>query len=108
MRYVTYSPLANVTHKFIINDVDREREEILSSLGFLIRQKRRLVGISQEELAARSKLDRTYISGVERGVRNPSLTALLKIADGLQLSTSALLDGLENSLHTGDLNDSTS
>lgn len=75
--------------------MNSSRDGVLKVLGQLVRQHRGRMGISQEELAARSGLDRTYISGVERGVRNPSLTALMKIADGLNLSVSALLEGLE-------------
>ena len=84
--------------------MDENKQAILIALGQLIRKKRQLVGISQEELAARSGLDRTYISGVERGVRNPSLTALLKIAIGLQMSIAELLDGLEAALPGGKRN----
>ena len=40
-------------------------------------------GYSQEELAERAKLDRTYISGIERGVRNPTLLSSLRIAKAL-------------------------
>jgi transcriptional regulator with XRE-family HTH domain len=78
--------------------VAENKEAILTALGQLIRENRRNAGISQEELAARSGLDRTYVSGVERGVRNPSLTALLKIAKGLSLSLSMLLNGLEENM----------
>ncbi|WVL02479.1 helix-turn-helix domain-containing protein [Cyanobacterium sp. Dongsha4] len=68
------------------------------AFGCLIKSKRNHLGISQEELGFRSGLDRTYISGIERGVRNPSFTALVKIAQGLNVTTSELLNGLENFL----------
>jgi len=47
-------------------------------------------------LGLRANLDRTYISGVERGVRNPSLTALVSLASGLNITVSDLLNNLEN------------
>ena len=53
------------------------------------------LGISQEELWFRSNLDRTYISGLERGVRNPSITALVSLAAGMGISVFELLDNLE-------------
>jgi two-component system response regulator len=46
--------------------------------------------MSQEELAARAGLHRTYISDVERGVRNPSIASIEKLAQALKLSISAL------------------
>ena len=53
---------------------------------------RREKGWSQEELAHQSGLHRTYVSGVERGIRNPTLTVLEKIAEGLCVSIGALTD----------------
>lgn len=47
--------------------------------------------LSQEELAARSDLDVTYISLLERGLRSPSLDALFAIARGLELPASDLV-----------------
>jgi transcriptional regulator with XRE-family HTH domain len=71
---------------------------ILKALGLLVRKHRGKLGISQEELAMRSNLDRTYISGIERGVRNPSLTALMSLSDGLNLNISELLENLEGEI----------
>lgn len=75
--------------------MDESRQKILCALGYLVRQYRTELGISQEELGLRANLDRTYISGVERGVRNPSLTALVSLAGGLGISVSILLANLE-------------
>jgi transcriptional regulator with XRE-family HTH domain len=71
------------------------RRKILRVLGHLIKRRRTELGISQEELGLRADLDRTYISGLERGVRNPSLTALVSLASGLGISVSNLLENLE-------------
>ena len=49
------------------------------------------MGLSQEELAFRSELDRTYVSGVERGVRNPTLKTMLRLAQALQTRTDKLV-----------------
>ena len=71
------------------------RQSLLQSFGQLIVERRKALGISQEELAHRADLDRTYVSGLERGVRNPSLTAIAKVAQGLGVTTDKLLKGLE-------------
>jgi len=47
---------------------------------------------SQEELAERAGVDRTYISDLERGLRNPSLKTLARIADALDETIGALCD----------------
>ncbi|HEY5042756.1 MAG TPA: helix-turn-helix transcriptional regulator [Verrucomicrobiae bacterium] len=72
-----------------------ERKLTLESFGKLIAERRNSLGISQEEFAERADLDRTYISGLERGVRNPSLTAIVKVAKGFGITTEELLRGLE-------------
>lgn len=47
--------------------------------------------MSQEDLGFASELDRTYISGIERGVRNPTVRSLLRIADALATTPADLL-----------------
>lgn len=47
--------------------------------------------LSQEELAHQTGIDRTYVSGIERAVRNPSLKLIVKLADGLKTTPAALL-----------------
>lgn len=65
--------------------------DVRKRVGGNTRRLREKQGISQEELADRAGLHRTYISGVERGVRNPTVIVLQKIADalGVELSTLA-------------------
>jgi transcriptional regulator with XRE-family HTH domain len=72
-----------------------ERNLILENFGRLIAERRKTLDISQEEFAERADLDRTYVSGLERGVRNPSLTAIVKVAKGFGVTTEELLHGLE-------------
>jgi transcriptional regulator with XRE-family HTH domain len=60
-------------------------------LGANIRRLRLKRGWSQEHLAEISGLHRTYVSGVERGVRNPTLSIIVQIADALKLPPAALL-----------------
>jgi transcriptional regulator with XRE-family HTH domain len=52
-------------------------------IGPAIRWHREHLRISQEELAARAQLDRTYVSGVERGKRNPTVAVMQRLADAL-------------------------
>ena len=51
--------------------------------GAAVRKHRELLRLSQEELAERARMDRTYVSGVERGVRNPSLEVMQRLAVAL-------------------------
>lgn len=66
------------------------RAAIHAALGRAVADRRRDLGLSQEALAARADLDRTYVGGVERGERNPSLESLHKIAKALGLSLNEL------------------
>jgi len=65
--------------------------DIRERVGQNVRRYRLEKGWSQEELAFETGLHRTYISGVERGVRNPTVIVLEKIATKLGLETTALL-----------------
>lgn len=62
-------------------------------LGLNIQKLRREKGWSQEDLAFESGLHRTYVSGVERGVRNPTITIVAKLAAALGKTAGTLLDG---------------
>jgi transcriptional regulator with XRE-family HTH domain len=65
---------------------------LLIHFGNRIRTLREAEGWSQEDLAERSGLHRTYISGVERGVRNPTLEIIGKLAQAFGVSPSELLN----------------
>lgn len=58
-------------------------DEIQHALGHALKQLRSSAGITQEELSARTGTHTTYISDIERGARNPSWAALLKLVTGM-------------------------
>jgi len=66
--------------------------ELKILLGNAIKSTRFALGFSQEELAVRAGLHRTYVSDVERGARNPSLESVAKLADALELSLPMLFE----------------
>jgi len=61
------------------------------SFGLAVKSRRKVLGISQDELAWRAGVHRTYVTNVERGICNPSLVSISKIADALGTTTSDLL-----------------
>jgi transcriptional regulator with XRE-family HTH domain len=67
-----------------------------AAFGAAIRAIRNRRGVSQESLALQCGLDRTYISGIERGTRNPSLTNILKIAAALDVHPAELFAGIHD------------
>ncbi len=69
----------------------RKDARALSDFGQRIREVRTQKGLSQEDLALASDLDRTYIGGVERGERNISLLNMHKIATALGVQLRVLL-----------------
>jgi transcriptional regulator with XRE-family HTH domain len=58
---------------------------LLKALGKRIRELRDAKGWSQERRAEAAYLDRSYLAGIERGLRNPSVRSLLKIAGALKV-----------------------
>tara|TARA_B100000378_G_scaffold10922_1_gene9195 strand:- start:6938 stop:7153 length:216 start_codon:yes stop_codon:yes gene_type:complete len=68
------------------------RTSAAQKLGKKIRTLRLEKLLSQEKLGEITGLDRTYISGIERGVRNPSLKNIEKLAKALDVKVSELTD----------------
>ena len=56
-----------------------------------VKAARKALDLSQEALALEAEIDRTYISGIERALRNPSLDLIVKLADRLKTTPAALL-----------------
>ncbi|MGJ5681538.1 helix-turn-helix domain-containing protein [Staphylococcus equorum] len=73
--------------------------EIEIAFGEVLKQERKNKNITQEELAFYCDLDRTYISLLERGKRNPTIGAVFKIARVLELKPSSLIFKIENKIN---------
>lgn len=71
--------------------MERTGSSLLSSFGFVVKERRHELGLSQEELAARSGLHRTYITDIERGARNITLKSAARLAGALGLSLSVII-----------------
>lgn len=65
--------------------------DVCQKLGLRVQQLRQAKGWSQDEFAHRANLHRTYVSGVERGIRNPTISVLDKLAAGLEITLSELV-----------------
>ena len=70
------------------------REPVLVQFGARVRDLRQEAGLSQEAFAHACKLDRTYVSGIERDVRNPSLKNVARIARALNIPLSTLFESV--------------
>jgi transcriptional regulator with XRE-family HTH domain len=68
--------------------------DVLLRFGQRVREKRTALGLSQEAFADKCKLDRTYISGIERGKRNVALRNIEAIANALGITISELVRGV--------------
>jgi transcriptional regulator with XRE-family HTH domain len=66
--------------------------DVCKQVGLNVKRIRSERGWSQEKLGFESGLDRTYISGIERGARNPTVRVLKEIADALGVRPAILLD----------------
>ncbi len=72
-----------------------KRDKILSALGLSVRKNREAREFTQEKLAEKSGLDPTYISDIERGLRNPGIKNVAKLAKALGLTTAELCKGVD-------------
>jgi CheY-like chemotaxis protein len=77
--------------------------ELKTTLGVAIKTERSALGISQEQLAERAGLHRTYVSDVERGIRNPSIATVERLAEALELPISALFDRASSARESKDV-----
>lgn len=74
-------PIASPRHAY---------EPSLIALGGAIRAARLERGVSQEELAERAAIDRSYLSSIERGAQNPGVVSLLRVVNALEMTATEL------------------
>ena len=67
----------------------------LVAFGEAVRAERERKGLSQEALGFEAELDRTYVSGIERGVRNPTVVTIRRLAAALGVAPSRLMKSAE-------------
>ena len=70
-------------------------DPVLRKFGQSVAKLRRAKDLSQEALAEKADLDRTYLSDIERGVRNPGIKNVSRIAKALGVTTAELCKGVD-------------
>ena len=73
-------------------------QALQEALGKVIRRRRKARHASQEQLGFQAGLHRTYVSMLERGLRNPSLTVISKLSGALGTTMASLLGAVERDL----------
>lgn len=71
-----------------------KRDPVLSTFGQNVRKRREARCLTQEVLAERSELDRTYISDIERGTRNLGVKNIVRLAAALGVTGAKLMEGV--------------
>ena len=79
-----------------LRSVMADKISVTDKFGARLRTLRKERGLSQEKLAELSGLDRTYISGIERGIRNVALRNIEALAQALDLSISELFEDMDD------------
>jgi len=77
------------------------------TIGAVLRRLRKSMKFSQEELAFKSGLDRTYISMLERNIKQPTITTIFLLADGLEMKPSKFVQLLEDEFEGYTINRTT-
>jgi transcriptional regulator with XRE-family HTH domain len=84
-----------VVQKSAVRKIALTVAKLAKQFGLLIRKRRQAAGISQEALADRARLHRTYISLLERGLRMPSILVVQQLAKALDTTMTSLIAELE-------------
>jgi transcriptional regulator with XRE-family HTH domain len=73
------------------------RADIRERFGFAVKARREALGLTQEDLAEKARIHRTYLSDVERGTRNLALVNIERLAAALNMSLAELFAAVEAS-----------
>lgn len=80
-----------------MRSTSKEHQKLKNLFGVAVKLRRVKLGLTQEELGLRAGLHRTYITDIERGVRNVSLGSIVRLAGALQVPVSTLFLEAEQS-----------
>ena len=72
-----------------------EARQVARLFGAILREAREARGLSQEALALECDIDRSYVSRMERGLRQPTIAMLIRLSETLDVRASALVLKLE-------------
>jgi len=78
-----------------------ESDKISEAFGVVLQRYRVDAGISQEELADLANVDRTFVSRLERGLRQPTITTIISLAQALKVTATELVREVEAALPRG-------
>ena len=78
--------------------MEKGTEKLNEAFGAVLKELRTSAGLSQEKLALECGLDRTYISLLERGLRQPTLSTLFQLAETLEVQPSDIVASVESGL----------
>jgi transcriptional regulator with XRE-family HTH domain len=94
---VGYDPWTK-SHKGGNYRLEMRADQISTVFGQVLREQRLSRDLSQEELALAADVDRTFVSQMERGIRQPTITTLIKLAGALGIQPSTLVVRMEKLL----------
>lgn len=79
--------------------------DVIKAYGIVLKKHRTKADLSQEKLAFKCNLDRTYVGMLERGERQPTISTLFIIAENLNITASDFIVEVEQLLENGTKND---
>jgi transcriptional regulator with XRE-family HTH domain len=79
----------------------RNRDNVAQAFGDALKALRVNAGVSQEQMSRRSGMERTYISQLERGLRDPSLSYVLRVAEFFKVAPGTLVRDVARRLRKG-------